>query len=278
MIPANSRIELARTLGKSRNRARTFATSGTPAPSRAIQMLRAFGLPEDKIPGENLAELEKVLTTDYSALPALPAAGLARELARVLDEKGDPGWMARTLRGERQNSLRLSRSFGSSELMVSGEPYLAGSGLSLWGFSFSGVVGEKEGFFIFANTAHQTGAVAATIEHELGHFIFQGMGLAESGEVASMEPTFARHLEEKEEMFCDSVVALSTYRRDAVRKISARRESLASRIQAAWESTHPSRRIDPVSSAPTPLWRVRYLTALIHFFKLRAALLETAGI
>lgn len=241
-------------------------------------MLRTFGVPENDIPSENLAELEKVLAADYSALPALPHPDLARELARELRENADPRWMARVFRGGQQNSIRLTRSFGSGELKVSGEPYLAGSGLSLWGFSFSGSVGNKDAFFIFANTAHQTGAVAATIEHELGHFIFQSMGLAEPGEVASMEPTFARHLEETEEMFCDSVVALSTYTHHLARKITARGEPLATRIQSARESTHPSRRIDPVSSAPAPLWRVRYLTALIHFFKLRAALLETAGV
>ncbi len=243
-----------------------------------MEMLRTFGISDQNVPGENLAELGKVLATDYRSVPALPAIHLSRELARVLSQNEDPGWTARSFRGERQTSLRLRRQFGSRELMVSGEPYLAGSGLSLWGFSFSGTVGEKEGFYIFANTAHQTGAVAATIEHELGHFIFQGMGLAESGEVASMEPTFARHLEEKEEMFCDSVVALATYRHELARKISARRGPLANRIRAAWENTHPRRRIDPLSNAPAPLWRVRYLTALIHFFKLRAALLETAGV
>lgn len=271
---------MARVLGRDRNRARTFATSGRRSAStaNAARMLQAFGLPDSHVPKQNLAELEKVLSAEYRALAALPSRALVRELARVLQENGDPGWMARSLRDSRQGSIRIRRAFGSRELMVSGEPYLAGSGLALWGFSFSGAVDHKDAFFIFANTAHQRGAVAATIEHELGHFIFQSMGLAELGEVASMEPTFARHLEEKEEMFCDSVVALTTYGHELARKIAPAREAMLHRLLSAWENTDPSRRIDPLSSVPAPLWRVRYLTALIHFFKLRAALLETAGV
>jgi len=140
---------------------------------------------------------------------------------------------------------------------------------------------------IYLNTAHDPGAVAATIGHELGHYVYNAIGGGTCAEQAAMGNIFAAHLAQEEELFSDAVVALSAYSYPKVKQIlgpgSSRRggpadAGFADQMRAALSAIDPQYRIDLDSDSLTASWRIRYLTLMIHFFKLRCALADAGGI
>lgn len=242
------------------------------------QLLRALGLNADRLEEPVLAELSEVLRGDYREAPALPSPQMARRLAQVAKRGIGPGLDA-WKQWHTAEDFRVSLpEFDSRVIAVHAEPYTRGAGLLLWGFSCDvGVAGDGE-FVIFLNTAHQPGAVAATVAHELGHYIHRSIAPESCGTIAPLAADFASHLEDNGELFSDSLAALFAYSSDAMSKIRRARTGRIGEIIAALKAIDPEYRIDFAHPAVSPEWRVRYLAATIHFYKLRKALLETAGI
>jgi hypothetical protein len=228
------------------------------------------------------AELTAVLSADYREAPGLPDAQLARQLASLAKAGIDPGrdeWR----KWRRSGNYRITpRVFDAKEVAVHTAPYTSGAGLSLWGFSCDTRNGDAGVFVIFLNTAHQPGAVAATFAHELGHYVHSRLVPRHEHapiELSPMAPNFAAHLRDPRELFSDSLVALAAYDREAVAKPRDRAgESLDETIALAGRMIRPEYRIDFGARRLSRVWRTRYLAATIHFFKLRRALLETAGV
>ena len=225
-----------------------------------------------------LAELETVLAADYSSLAALPRGSDARELARLVacEFPALGEWRRR-----RVARFRVQRpAVCCGEIAVRAAPYTVGAGLGLWGFSCA-MRGQNHGtFVIYLNTAHLPGAVAVTAAHELGHY-FQHSIHPSTTHVgfAPMAANFAAHLSEEAELFSDSAAAFASFSAGAARRMArASDRSMAERAARAQELAQPEYRIDFTASTVNLRWRLRYLTAGIHFMKLRVALLDEAGV
>jgi hypothetical protein len=236
-----------------------------------------------------LADLKKILSTDYMEIPALPEKHLLKELARIVDtdinqHTASYGGLADL--GSPQLMSHLEHLFGPRELELRAEPYRTGAGLSLRGFYCRADVGPKSKFVIFVNTAHHPGAVAATLGHELGHYIYGSLVGEKAAHTAFMEGAFAKHLLEEDELFADSLVALSAYGADSLDRLDGiahlkpgSSDDLFNGIKAAYKMIGPRYNLDLTKGGKAQAaWRVRYLTSMAHFLKLRYALNKSAGV
>ena len=244
-----------------------------------------FGSIGTRVIGQ-LADLKQILSADYNQAQAMPPKPLLKELAQIVETeiKTHPE-MWESLNNSRQMLDHFGSVFGPRELELRAEPYRKGAGLALRGFFCRANLGDKSKFVIFVNTAHHPGAVLATLGHELGHFIYGSMVGEKAPMTAFMEGSFSNHLKEEDELFADSLVALSAYSTDLIKKIGSisqiRRsstENLFERIKDAYELIGPTYNLDLTKSKMAAAWRVRYLTSMTHFFKLRCALYQSAGI
>lgn len=248
------------------------------------QLLRALDLSEDQVGKRELSELNDVLTTDYRTAPALPAPETARYLDGIVNATLDlrhPLWK----RWQHDGNVRVRLpNFYSRDIVVRTAPYTRGAGLLLWGFSCDMRIGDRRSFIIYLNTAHQPGAITTTAAHELGHYIHRCLGSESSHAMAALSANFVTHLRDNAELFSDSVVALSAYSTEKIRQLhgwhhgSPGAANWRGELIRAGELISSDYRIDFTRKTMSREWRVRYLAATIHFFKLRRALLETAGI
>jgi len=236
-----------------------------------------------------LSDLKKVLSTDYVEVPALPSKPLLRELVQVVenDIKKQFTWTFGSLTnlGSPQLLGYLGKLFGPREIELRAEPYRTGAGLALRGFFCRANLGDKSKFVIFVNTAHHPGAAAATLGHELGHYVYGSLVGERAAHTAFMEGAFANHLLEVDELFADSLVALAAYSPELIKKIGGISQlkpgfsgDLFNRIKFAYDSIGPRYELDLTEGKMAAAWRVRYLTSMAHFFKLRCALYKSAGV
>lgn len=235
-----------------------------------------------------LADLKKILSTDYMEVPALPSKHLLKELAGIVEtdiKRHIPSYGS--LADLRNSHLigHLEKLFGQRQLELRAEPYRTGAGLSLRGFYCRADVGEKRKFVIFVNTAHHPGAVGATLGHELGHFIYGSLVGEKAAHTAFMEGAFAKHLVEEDELFADSLVALAAYSPEMIKKLGGIThlkpgwsDNLYNSLKHAYQKIGTTYDLDLAKGKMAAAWRVRYLTSMAHFFKLRGALYKFAGI
>jgi hypothetical protein len=240
-----------------------------------------------------LTDLKKILSTDYMEVPAMPSKPLLKELSRIVESDikqhtSTYGGLADL--GSPQLMSHLEHLFGPRELELRAEPYRTGAGLSLRGFYCRADVGPKSKFVIFVNTAHHPGAVAATLGHELGHYIYGSLVGEKASHTAFMEGAFANHLIEEDELFADSLVALSAYGTDSFDRIAGigqlkpgSSDDLFKQIKSAYKLIGPRynldfSKLDVAKGKAQAAWRVRYLTSMAHFLKLRYALHKSAGV
>ena len=241
-------------------------------------LLGRLGLSEDLVCSEEMAELRDVVSADYREAAGLPTPRMAHQLDDISRHGIDPRRPAwRKWRTTEDYRVRL-RQFGS-DIAVHAEPYRRGAGLLLWGFSCDARIEDRGAFVIFLNTAHQPGAVAATVAHELGHYIYRSIAGEISDAMAPLEANCASHLRDRAELFADSLAALSAYSPDALKMVkqTGSRDQLEELARAV-DFIDREYRINFADRAVSPIWRVRYLAATIHFYKLRKALFETAAI
>jgi hypothetical protein len=276
---------------------REIALSGQPDAlmAREVDGLVSKLLTEVKIPFPSLGkrvlghltDLKKVLSTDYAEGADLPDKNLLKELSRVVDsdiKSGMANWyQAGKKPWEAPEILPvLTKLFGGRDLELRAEPYLEGAGLALRGFFCRANVGAKSKFVIFLNTAHHPGAVVATFGHEIGHYIYGSLVGERAPMAAFLEGTFSNHLHEEDELFADSLVAFSCYNREIMKEIGpiknvTKADDLFGRIRRAYGLVGTKFELDLTDRKMGNVWRVRYLTSMVHFFKLRCALLEKTG-
>ncbi len=266
-----------------------------PPPARGedeliARLLDGLNLPAAVIPGEYedpMADLRTVLAADYREAPGFPSNSLTHELLRVVETLITPYRHIWRCWQDRQDTHQLRKVFRWGDVVVSAQPYMQDTGLSLWGFSCQAKLDTRNKFVIYLNTAHDPGAVAATIGHELGHYVYNAIGGGTCAEQAAMGNIFAQHLAQEEELFSDAVVALSAYSYPGVKQILGPGSSgrggpadagFAGQMREAFSAIDPQYRIDLSRDGLTASWRIRYLTLMIHFFKLRCALADAGGI
>jgi hypothetical protein len=246
----------------------------------------------------HLADLKKILSTDYLEEASLPSKHLLKELARIVETEIKSRASRWLPQGEMRSSAPIWRQwedtgllsdlkslFGGRQIEVKAEPYLEGAGLALRGFFCRANVGDLNKFVIFLNTAHHPGAVVATFGHELGHYIYGSLVGEKAPMAAFLEGTFSNHLGEEDELFADSLVAYSAYDRALIsemgtltRVLPGKSEELFARIRKAYKLIGPRFDLDLSHRKMGNVWRVRYLTSMTHFFKLRCALLQATGL
>ncbi len=235
-----------------------------------------------------LADLKKILATDYADVPALPSKPLLKKLAKIVErdiKQHIPLYGGLASLGSPQLLGHLGKLFGPRELELRAEPYRTGAGLSLRGFNCRAEVGDKSKFVIFVNTAHHPGAVAATLGHELGHFIYGSLVGEKAAHTAFMVGAFANHLLAEDRLFADSLVALAAYSPELIKKIGGvthlkpgSSDVLFNSIKDAYGMISKTYDLDLSKGKMAAAWRVRYLTSMVHFFKLRCALYKSAGV
>lgn len=145
---------------------------------------------------------------------------------------------------------------------------------------------------IWVNRQHTPTAMGATFAHELGHHFWRSMSA--SADVDSQprilrHDGFADHLEDPRELFADAFAALAGYPRDAAERLFARRRwgransaggraalAMITRVEGHIHRHYPGD-LGPSSGLP-PARRLYYLGSMVHFSKVRAAILRVTGI
>jgi hypothetical protein len=252
--------------------------------AKLLQELRIYLPNVNKQLMVKLADLKKVLAMDYRQAPGMPDKPLVSELSRIIDRDIRSRFQGLSQNWKKEDLLRyLTEVFGPREIEVRAEPYRRGSGLALRGFFCRAEVSKKSKFLIFLNSAHPPAVVAATFGHELGHYIYGSMVAETSTFNAFIEGSLAGHLNDESELFADCLVALSAYDHDTLTRIAAADSgSRSDRWVVLFKEVH--RLIDSryhLNLSPGRLAnvsRISYVTAMIHFFKLRRALHQTTGI
>ncbi len=275
---------------------RVSSREPTALEAREVDELVSRLLSEIKVPFgslgtrvlNQLADLKKVLSTDYVDAPALPSKPLLRELEQIVENDIKQHTQAYGgLASLRSPQLlgHLGRIFGPRQIELRDERYETGAGLALRGFFCRANLGDKSKFVIFVNTAHHPGAVAATLGHELGHYIYGSLIGEKAAHTAFMEGAIANHLLADDELFADSLVALSAYSRELIKKIGdiaqlkpGFSDDLFNGLKKAYGSIGLGCDLDFTKDKKSAAWRVRYLTSMAHFFKLRCALYKSAGV
>jgi len=238
----------------------------------------------------HLADLKKVLSTDYTETADLPDKHLLKELTTVVESDIKPQMREWSEMGKKPWEAPelfpvLTKLFGGRELELRAEPYLEGAGLALRGFFCRANVGAKSKFVIFLNTAHHPGAVVATFGHEIGHYIYGSLVGERAPMAAFLEGTFSNHIHEEDELFADSLVAFACYPQQVMKEIGSlknvtpgKSDELFGRIRRAYSLVGSQYELNLEDRKMGNVWRVRYLTSMVHFFKLRSALLEKTGL
>lgn len=257
----------------------------TSEPSRLFTAIQWPSMSLGNGINERIGELRTVVSADYREASGLPSSKFARELAGIVEREVQPS-------SQIWRSLPYSKRFSSvfeifaaERVSVQGAPYLCGAGLGLWGFSFGLGGGKGAEFGIFLNTAHVAGAIAMTLAHEIGHLAQNYILNQKQPRMALLDGTFAEHLDNEDELFADSLVSLMSYRRSAVRNLGIMYEALLLKPNAVSDAARygyaeirPEFRIDIFSQGLSAEWRLRYLTSVIHYLKLRCALFHMAGV
>jgi len=233
---------------------------------------------------EQIKDLRKILSTNYEDLK-LPSQELLHELAHIVTSlivsRDGREWKNLS---SAQLLSRLFKRLGPREIELHARPYLRGSGLKIRGFFCRAEIGGDARFVIFVNTAHHPGAAAASLGHELGHYIYDALKGEPAPTLALLEGSFARHFDRESELFADCLVSLSAYSREMFREIS--RYGFEPSGVSGRKMVLPLLRVYKLVGARYGLdfrklsesCRIRYLASMAHFYKLRGALYSRAGI
>lgn len=168
------------------------------------------------------------------------------------------------------------------QLHFKAEPCPGAEGMALRGF----YVGKAEAMLkrplIYVNTAYHPLAISTTFCHELGHHLTAQVYKAASTSVAFyFDADYSCHLDEPLELSADALVSLAGYPRPLARKIFspgstlgllARAEGLTEEIACSVRD-HLKQYYGFDFMSMSKAQRFRYLSGMIHYAKLRWAIL-----
>jgi hypothetical protein len=175
----------------------------------------------------------------------------------------------------------FSRAADALHLRVKAARYTS---LALYGFYVDGSRTAMSKPLIFINSAHHALAIGTAFCHEVGHHFCTGISSTRksSGVRFYFDAAYAEHLEDQGELAADVIVSLGGYPKAAAKTIFTRerRKRIArtgaigqteiGRIRSHLEASYGF----DFSTALSPDQNLQYLAGMIHYAKLRAALLE----
>lgn len=228
-------------------------------------------------------DLANVLARDYEARIShfvaageLPLRALQRHARSVLPDFGqEPLPFARTV------ELVCDRRRGMG-VNVAVSPY-GEPGHPLRGFY---VFDGKRPPLIWVNRQHTPTAIGTTFAHELGHHFWTEMaGQTETPARILHHDAFSDHLDDPRELFADSFAAMAGYPHAVARSLFARKSwprasftrargvlEMICRIEKHIHQHYPGD-LSREGGLP-PVRRLYYLGGMIHFSKLRAAIMR----
>jgi hypothetical protein len=140
---------------------------------------------------------------------------------------------------------------------------------------------------IWVNTAHHPGAVAASLAHEFGHWYRERLlgSAADGTSIPFLNANFASHLTRPDELFADLFVLFAAYPtavaarmfptggwRQAVKRVVQIDSATLGRVRRHL-SSHYGFDAHRRSRLKTPR-RIYYVTSMLHFARLRWAVLQ----
>lgn len=170
------------------------------------------------------------------------------------------------------------------QVHLNASPYEENDGLALRGFYMTEAPGVLKQPLIFVNTAHHRLAAMTTFVHEVGHHVASRLLNLEPAPVHFfIDAAYADHLSEPGELAADIAVCLAGYPAATARRIFATpwNWGLVARAENLTEAafTEVRRHLKKAYDFDLPMEqmseerRLHYLTGMIHYAKLRWALL-----
>jgi len=180
---------------------------------------------------------------------------------------------------------RMARLAASMHLHFMATPYRGPEGLALRGFYVDRSDELINRPLIYVNTAHHPVAVSATFCHEVGHHIASDVLDSGRGDPVHLfvDANYASHLDDPSELAADVIVALAAYPEPLARKIfgsdgifgrivAQARELSEESFEQVRERIQGHFKVNFVEMKSAEQ-KLRYVTGMIHFAKLRWALL-----
>jgi len=203
-----------------------------------------------------------------------------KELVEAFDEIF-PGFNSRPI--DMMSIDRFARMASEMRFHFKASPFTEDDGLALRGFYVTRKRGILKHPLIYLNTAHHPLAVSTTFCHELGHHVSSELfGLSQEPVHFFFDADYATHLEEPAELAADIMVSFAGYPGPTARKIFERpwNWGLVARAKNLTEAALNEVRkhlrkvygFDLMERIP-PNQRLNYLSGMIHYAKLRWALL-----
>ena len=132
---------------------------------------------------------------------------------------------------------------------------------------------------IYLNTAHHPTAVGATFCHEIGHHLALGILTAQDDREVHyfFDAAYSSHLDDPAELAADILVSLLAYPRPAARRLfnarAAARDDFGGNLRPILQYLKSGWDID-LEGSRQPRHHLIYLVGMVHYAKLRRALLE----
>lgn len=157
------------------------------------------------------------------------------------------------------------------------------SGLALFGFYLGSGAGSQKRPLICVNAAHHRAAVGMAFAHEVGHHVTASLfAMRSQPPLPSLYTGYESHFDDPLELAADIAVSLGMYPRNIARKLfrESEREPILPDEQTRKSATRATalgyvrhRYGLDLANLPTQK-QIQYQAALIHFTKLRQALLQ----
>ncbi|HUY27044.1 MAG TPA: hypothetical protein VMV27_06450 [Candidatus Binataceae bacterium] len=230
-------------------------------------------------------DIERLARRDY--VRALRRQLSYGEILRVLDN-AQRVWpnlnkVQFNIATRRQFERRAHELTADLDVHLQASPYEGPEGMALRGFYVERRRRMLKRPIIYVNTAHQPGAVSSTFCHELGHHLTSKLfGAHREGVHFFFDADYAEHLSDPIELAADVLVSLAGYPEDRARELFsvpwdwglvARTGRLSPEVFGKVRK-HAEAHLGIDFGADWPAHqRLNYLAGMIHYAKLRWALL-----
>ncbi len=253
--------------------------------------LDAWHHPERDIRGLAQREYAPSLHRQLDRVEVEEIVRAARTVLPGLNRDHDPELTERWLTDSPSSALEwlFSRVIHRLDIHFQGAPFTGPDGFAVRGFFVNRDDQSLQRPLIYVNTAHHPVAAAATLFHEVGHLVASRFFAPREGEVHFFfDADYVSHLDDVEELSADIVLSLVAYPAAVARDIfgtpwnwgALTRKAKLSDEAFCQVSEHFRARFGvTLASADLPARRkLNYLAGMIHFAKLRSALLAEYGI